>query len=548
MVATPDQVARLEADHETWRIGLFEPYLTAPTGEIIPSAVFHAELWDWVWALEPGVRPTAFVGLWFRRAAKSTNAEMATVAAGARRVRRYAWYLSDTQDQADEHVANIATMLTSDRVATFYPGLAERKLSKFGQSEGWRRNRVRTAQGFTVDALGLDTARRGVKIDDQRPDLLVIDDVDDQSDGPRTVRAKISAITSRILPAGANDLAVVFIQNLVHPDSIASRLAGLADEPADFLLDRIVSGPIPALEDLAFEQDPAGTFTITSGRPAWVGFTVQDAQQELNTIGVSSFLHEFQHDVEPPAGGLFSRLDLVGLRVPPEQVPPLVRAVCWVDPAITDTDQSDSCAIQIDAVATDGRLYRLWSWEQRATPVEAIRTALIAAARHGCEAVGIETDAGGDTWDSVFREARRDLVGSDSNAYELIAAAETAGITVEQMTARIRAMKFRSAKAGRMKATKTERAAQMLGEYERPGMMIRHVLGTHRLLEQALNRFPLSKPFDLVDAAYWAWFDLRHGHELAAANPADTGSRVGDMDADQAIRAAYAAERRSRWQ
>jgi hypothetical protein len=31
----------------------------------------------------------------------------------------------------------------------------------------------------------------------------------------------------------------------------------------------------------------------------------------------------------------------------------------------------------------------------------------------------------------------------------------------------------------------------------------------HNTLEKALRRFPLTKPFDLADAAYWSWADLR---------------------------------------
>jgi hypothetical protein len=47
----------------------------------------------------------------------------------------------------------------------------------------------------------------------------------------------------------------------------------------------------------------------------------------------------------------------------------------------------------------------------------------------------------------------------------------------------------------------------MLADYERPGRII-HVRGTHEILERALRRFPRTKPFDLVDGAYWSWRDL----------------------------------------
>src|SRR5262249_33134883 len=79
-------------------------------------------------------------------------------ALGAGRARRYGLYVSMTQQQADDHVQNVASMLESDAVAAAYPDLGNRMIGKFGNPRGWRRNRLRTERGFTIDAIGLDTA------------------------------------------------------------------------------------------------------------------------------------------------------------------------------------------------------------------------------------------------------------------------------------------------------------------------------------------------------------------------------------------------------
>jgi hypothetical protein len=100
------------------------------------------------------------------------------VALGAREKRRYALYVSMTQEQADDHVANVAALLESPAIAAHYPALGQRLVGKFGNPKGWRRNRVRAASGFTVDAIGLDTAARGIKLEDARPDLIILDDID----------------------------------------------------------------------------------------------------------------------------------------------------------------------------------------------------------------------------------------------------------------------------------------------------------------------------------------------------------------------------------
>jgi hypothetical protein len=471
---TSDPRSELEADWLLWLASLFGPYITA-----LPAA-HHQQLWEWVWSLKPGIRPAAFVAIWPRGGAKSTSAELATVAIGARRARRYGLYVCETQDQSDDHVANIGDMLESREVAAIYPSLADRAVGKFGNSKGWRRNRLRTAAGFTIDALGLDTGARGVKLEDARPDLLILDDLDGEHDTPATTERKIKTITRKLIPAGSRDLATLAIQNLVHPDSIFARLA---DGRADFLSGRVISGPIPALQGLTVDQHD-GRYLITAGQPTWSGQDVEACQAMIDDMGITAFRSECQHEVTPEGGGMFDHL--VYRHCTWDDLPDLVRVAVWVDPAVSSTDQSDSMGIQADGLAPDGKVYRLWSWEQITTPLDALCRAIRKAVELGADTVGVETDQGGDAWRSVYREAVTTL--------------QQQGVFDGH-----RPPEFRHAKAGAI-GPKKERAGQMLAAYERDQFV--HVLGTHDVLEAALWRFPLSKPLDLVDAAFWSWRDL----------------------------------------
>lgn len=523
MPATADQVERLEADHRLWRDTLFEPYLTDPGGRIVGPAPHHTDLWDWLWSIRRGTRPHPFVAIWGRGGAKSTNAELGATALGVTERRRYGLYVCRTQARADDHVGSIASMLETAALRTFYPLHGDRRISRFGSSKGWRRNRLRTAGGFTVDALGLDTAARGTKLDEDRPDLLIFDDIDGTHDSA-TITAKIrDTIMKDIIPAGAEDRAILAIQNLVHPTSIFAELAGLTDQPADWLHDRIVSGPIPAVADLTYAWKD-GRVTITGGTPTWIGYDLDRAQAEIDDIGISAFLEEAQHEVQTPPGGIFDHLELAALRIRLQDIPPLVRIVVWVDPAITKTDQSDCHAIQCDGLATDGRIYRLSSWEQRATPVESITRAIRTAVYWKAEKVGIETDQGGDTWKSVWYQAVEAVLADTKNPLN------------PEDRLFVKRLHQGEAKAGQGEGPKVHRAQQMLAAYETD--QIRHVLGTHLTLEAALRRFPKTKPLDLVDCAYWSWTDL---------DP--TRGPVGGARNDDpaAIKAALTAERHSTW-
>ena len=55
----------------------------------------------------------------------------------------------------------------------------ERAVNKYGYSKGWNAQKLRTANGFNVLAFGLDTGARGVKLDNLRPDMIILDDIDE---------------------------------------------------------------------------------------------------------------------------------------------------------------------------------------------------------------------------------------------------------------------------------------------------------------------------------------------------------------------------------
>lgn len=457
-----------------------------PSYVLAPFAPRHHALWAWAWAIGPDDHPRPFIAIWPRGGAKSTTAELATVMLGARGVRRYAVYVCETQEQADDHVGTIAALLESAALADAYPAMADRLVGKFGASKGWRRNRVRTASGFTVDAIGLDTATRGVKMEDARPDLLILDDIDGGLDSPATTARKIKTITRALLPAGASNMAVLAVQNQILADGV---FAQLADGRADFLTERIVSGPHPAVLNLATNQrqQPDGRFRyeVVGGDATWAGQALAVCERQINEWGLTAFLSEAQHEVQESAGGMFDHLDY--RHCARADVPDLLRTTVWCDPAVTSTDGSDCSAIQGDGLAADGTIYRLYSWEGKDSPEGVLARAILKAVEIGALTVGVETDQGGDTWESVYKRS--------------IQALRDAGKLIGRIP------RFTSAKAGQGYGPKAHRVSQTVPDYERGEIV--HVTGTHETLERALRRFPKVKPFDLADVSFWGWADLR---------------------------------------
>lgn len=304
--ARPGREGMPAPEHWRARVPMLYPrYASAP------MAPRHEAMWEWANGIELGQKPDPFCGYWPRGGAKSTTAEMIVADLGCRGKRKYVLYVRETQEMADKSVSNIATLLESAEIERHFPEHADRAVGKFGNARGWRRNQLSTAGGFTVEALGLDTASRGIKMDERRPDLIVFDDIDGKFDSAATTKKKEETITHSILPAGSNDCAVLFIQNLIIRDGIASRLA---DGRADYLVLRTNSGPFPAVEGLQYEWriDPRTQQRrafITAGTATWAGQPIDACQAMIDTFGLGAFLKECQHKVKDRAEGIALRFE-----------------------------------------------------------------------------------------------------------------------------------------------------------------------------------------------------------------------------------------------
>ncbi|MCH8978462.1 MAG: hypothetical protein IH945_04375 [Armatimonadetes bacterium] len=355
--APAQQTRSLPSEEEpgTWQEWLFKHFphvCTAPFGKR------HVSLWEWFISLERGTKPRPRVEVWPRGGAKSATAELATAHLGVEKQarRKFVLYVCATQDQADKHVASIASLLEQAGV--------ERRLNKFGSPRAWRRNQLQCKNGFTVEALGLDTATRGIKVDEFRPDLIIFDDIDNQTDTPKTVEKKETAIKSEVITAGSNDVAVLVLQNLIHEIGIVNRIV---ENKVDFLLNREVPTVEPAVIDLVTETVDRGdglmVHRVVGGTPTWEGQSLSVVEEQINEIGLRTFLRECQHEVKGADGYFFTNKELTLVSALPED---LGGWTFWLSADFAATqDAGDWTAVVLMAMDPVGVLYVVRVWRKQ---------------------------------------------------------------------------------------------------------------------------------------------------------------------------------------
>jgi predicted phage terminase large subunit-like protein len=312
-----------------------------------PMAPRHQRLWKWFDSLGGSVLGRPRVEVWPRGGAKSATAELACAFLATRLTRRFVLYVCETQAQADLHVQTIGAHL--ERLGVV------RAVSKYGVSRGWRKSELRTRDGFHVIGYGLDAASRGIKVGQFRPDVIIFDDIDSPRDSAAVLRNKLEGITTSILPAGSRECAVLFIQNLVHEDSV---VAQLVDRRAQFLFNREVPTPDPAVlglvTDIVQNDQGANVYAIKSGIATWEGQPLSACERQINDWGLRAFLREAQHEVQAANGYFFdtSKFEIV------EATPKLVRVCLAWDLAATEGGGDHTAAVLLGK-AENGQVYVL---------------------------------------------------------------------------------------------------------------------------------------------------------------------------------------------
>lgn len=365
-----------------------------------PFSQPHEEAWEWANDVDINSTPRPFVTIWPRHRGKSTTAELIAADWGIRGVRRYVGYVSNTQEQADKHIATIASILESDTVAKYNPTISRPKVSQNG-NRSWNRKIV-IAENFIVEAIGLNKAMRGGKIGWTRFDAFIFDDIDEKHDTEATIKKKEEIITTSILPAGADNCAVIFAQNLIHANSIATRLSRKpgTEKAADYLANRIVSGPFKAVDGLryTFSADGNGElrWQITAGTSLWEGFGLDVCEAEINREGPTAFELESQHEIDTDSPlALLSTDILNATRV--STAPDFIRAGVAVDPS----GGAGQCGIIAGGTAKINGVNHGYTVADNSTPTgtpssEWAAAALVTYLSIAADCIFVERNFGGD--------------------------------------------------------------------------------------------------------------------------------------------------------
>lgn len=200
------------------------------TNGVITLSEFHAELVEHAkrWALpsdQPREDREAYVAP--RNAGKTTWFFLILPTwAAAHGHQKFIAAFSDSATQAETHLATFRHELeTNDLLRQDFPDLCRPARKARGPAESDNVSMYIAHSRFVFAARGMDTKSLGLKVGDQRPTLIVLDDVEpgEENYSPALKEKRLGALTDSVLPL--NEWArVVLVGTVTMSDSIVHDL------------------------------------------------------------------------------------------------------------------------------------------------------------------------------------------------------------------------------------------------------------------------------------------------------------------------------------
>lgn len=342
------RIARVRKDYNAFVQYYFPHYCTnQATGDTVDCAPFHTKAAKDILAHRTG----KFVFEWARGHAKSTHMDIFTPMwlkcqtddARARQINTMV-LVGKSEDDADRLLADIQAELQFNK----------RYIHDFGKQVNaakWAAGEFATLDGVSFHALGRGQSPRGLRDRQNRPDYIVIDDLDDDElcNNESRVRRLTEWVTSALFGCfGAAGGRFVMVGNLISKNSVLANIC------------KIKSVRVSRVDIM--DKD---------GNPSWPQYWKPDAINEMREfMGYRAFQREYMNN--PITEGSVFRADWIRWKEPL----PLSKysdLVLYVDPSFKPTTKNDFKAAKLWGKTKEGELHLLRCFCRQCSVVEMVR-------------------------------------------------------------------------------------------------------------------------------------------------------------------------------
>jgi phage terminase large subunit-like protein len=311
--------------------------------------------------------------------------------------RRFAAAFADSASQAQKHLKTFKLELENNQALRCdFPLLCAPALRPRGQTVSDSQGLLVSKSGFAFGAAGLDSSSLGMKIGAQRPDLIVLDDIepDESNYSPYLKQKRLATIRQSIFPLNIYARIVMvgtttMFGSVMH--DIVRCARGDRDVP-EWVAEEKVRGHYYG----AIVSDPV-TGAERSLWPAKWSLTYL-----LSIRHTRQYRLNYEND---PLGrdGDFWRIEDIAYGTTPAFTGQLLS----IDPAVTSKERSDYTALSVIAYyAPERKVVVRDAWALRIPPGELLRARVLSILEEypGIAGVLVESNQGAEVWRAILHD------------------------------------------------------------------------------------------------------------------------------------------------
>lgn len=310
---------------------------------------------------------------------------------------KFAAAFADTGTQAETHLATFKAELDNNALLRAdFPDLVAPKTRGRGTVEADRVSLYHARNDFVFAAAGMDSSNLGMKVGAQRPDLIILDDIEPHEGRYSAAQAKkrLDTLRSAIFPLNIY-AHVILVGTVTMGDSIVHQIvkAGRGEDDGNADLDWVREEAVGVRHFPAIVGNPDGT--RRSIWPAKWSLTFLEQIEHTRT-----YAKNYAND---PIGADGDYWTLEDIEV--EEVANVTHRLLSIDPAVTTKDSSDYTGLAVIGWSRPGGVCEVGGcWEVKLDGAKLRLRVLELIAEHDVGLVLVETNQGGDLWPTILHD------------------------------------------------------------------------------------------------------------------------------------------------
>jgi phage terminase large subunit-like protein len=305
---------------------------------------------------------------------------------------------SDAASQAETHLMTFKNELdTNEYLQTDYPELCTPKIvSGTGRAIANNSWRIVQSNDFIFDANGIDTNSLGKKVFGQRPDLIILDDIEKGEKNYSEYQAgqQKNTVFDDIAPMNIY-ARMIFVGTTTMPNSVMDQFRKFSEHPSDPELQWINDQNVKVHYYPAIMTDDLG-----EERSVW------EEKWSLEWLRSQRHLRDFAKNyMNRPVntdGTFWTDQDIII-----EDVGDYGNTIVSIDPAVTKNKVSDFTGVSVLSRGIDALgnsvVYVRYSTQLKVSPSDLAERVKALVEEYDAGIIYVETNQGGDLWKDVFK-------------------------------------------------------------------------------------------------------------------------------------------------